>query len=161
MIATAIVALGANLGERHQTLAAACQAIRQADGIRRVVCSSVIETEPVGGPAQPRYLNAVAQVDTTLSPRELLALCLRIESEHGRERTVRWGPRTLDLDLITYRVPGSTDLATQTPELTLPHPRAAERDFVLRPWLELEPDATLAVAGANRRVADLLAQALS
>ena len=89
--------------------------------------------------AAPAYLNAVVRIETTLEPAELLAAVAAIEAAHGRVREVRWGNRTLDIDIVTYG-----DLRKQDPELTLPHPRAAERSFVLVPWLEIEPDASYA-----------------
>jgi 2-amino-4-hydroxy-6-hydroxymethyldihydropteridine diphosphokinase len=107
----------------------------------------VYETEPVGGPAQDPYLNAVALV-APVPPARLLAAARGAEQEAGRVRDVRWGPRTLDVDVI--HVPG---VVSDDPELTLPHPRAHERAFVLAPWLDLDPGATLPGYG---RAADLL-----
>jgi dihydroneopterin aldolase/2-amino-4-hydroxy-6-hydroxymethyldihydropteridine diphosphokinase len=104
----------------------------------------------VGGPEQPDYLNAVLLARTRLSPRDLLAACRRIEAEHGRRREVRWGPRTLDIDVITY-----ADLEVSEPDLQLPHPRAAERAFVLAPWNQADPDAVVP-GTAGGPVADLL-----
>jgi 2-amino-4-hydroxy-6-hydroxymethyldihydropteridine diphosphokinase len=146
----AAVALGANLGERAGTLVSAVAAIRATAGVEVVATSGVYETEPVGGPeGQPGYLNAVAVVETTLAAHELLAALATVEDSHGRVRTERWGPRTLDLDVLAYGSEVSTD-----PALTLPHPRAAERAFVLVPWAEVDPDFVVPGLG---RVRDLLA----
>lgn len=150
----AVVALGANLGDRLATLQAALDDLAGFEGVRLRTVSPVVETPPVGGPEQPDYLNAVLLVETTLSPLELLAACQQVESEHGRTRTVRWGPRTLDLDIISYDT-----LVAVTPELLLPHPRAGERAFVLDPWLAVDPDAALPGADGVVPVADLLASA--
>ena len=148
----AVVALGANLGDRRATLLAATRELADADGVELTAISSVIETaalRPSGvDPNAPAYLNAVALLRTTLSPSDLLDLLHRIENAHGRVRAERWGDRTLDLDLIDFAGRRST-----SPLLTLPHPRAAERDFVLRPWLEVDPDAVLPGHGP---VADLV-----
>ena len=151
----AVVALGANLGDRFATLQSALDDLAGFEGIRLQAVSPVVETAPVGGPAQPDYLNAVLLVDTTLSPLGLLAACQQVESEHGRTRPVRWGPRTLDLDLIRY-----DDLVAASPDLQVPHPRAAERAFVLDPWLAVDPEATLpGPDGEHRSVAELLPSA--
>ncbi|MBX6371832.1 MAG: 2-amino-4-hydroxy-6-hydroxymethyldihydropteridine diphosphokinase [Acidothermus sp.] len=142
----AVLALGANLGDPAATLQHALDALALA--VRVVAVSPVYETDPVGGPPQPAYLNAVAIVETTLSPRRLLTLVQVIEQAAGRIRTVRWGPRTLDIDVICYG-----DLVSRDPELTLPHPRAAERGFVLVPWHDVDPDAVLPGHGT---IAELL-----
>jgi 2-amino-4-hydroxy-6-hydroxymethyldihydropteridine diphosphokinase len=149
----AVVAYGANLGDRRATVLAAMRELADADGVEVTAISDAIESialKPAGeDPEAPRYLNGVALLRTTLSPDELLALLHRIEHDHGRVRAERWGDRTLDLDLIDYDGERRDD-----PELTLPHPRAAERDFVLRPWAQVDPEAVLPGRG---RVADLLA----
>lgn len=151
--ACAVVAFGSNLGDRRATVLAAARELAETDGVEVTAVSDVIETvalRPSGeDPEAPSYLNGVVLARTTLSPDELLALLQRIEAAHGRVRAERWGDRTLDLDLIDYD--GET---RDDPELTLPHPRAAERDFVLRPWLQVDPDAVLPGRG---RVAELLA----
>jgi dihydroneopterin aldolase/2-amino-4-hydroxy-6-hydroxymethyldihydropteridine diphosphokinase len=118
----------------------------------RAEISPVVETDPVGGPEQPEYLNAVVAVRSTLTPHALLAACLAVEQRHGRERRVRWAARTLDVDVVTYG-----DLVLRTPDLVLPHPRAATRAFVLAPWAELDPSARLAVPGGSVPVLELLA----
>jgi 2-amino-4-hydroxy-6-hydroxymethyldihydropteridine diphosphokinase len=119
-------------------LAGAVEAIAVLPGVALHAESSVYSTAPIGGVEQPDYLNAVVIVDTTLSPRELLDCLHDVENSWHRTREVRWGPRTLDLDLIDYAGVTSDD-----PELTLPHPRAHERAFVLVPWLEADPEAEL------------------
>ena len=143
-------ALGANLGDRAATLTSAVRALAATPGLRVVAVSPVYETEPVGGPQdQPAYLNAVVVADSTRSATELLARAQVVEQEHGRVRAERWGPRTLDVDLLAA---GDQELATD--ELTLPHPRAHLRAFVLVPWADVDP--TFEVPGLGR-VADLLA----
>ncbi|MEV8359517.1 MULTISPECIES: 2-amino-4-hydroxy-6-hydroxymethyldihydropteridine diphosphokinase [unclassified Microbacterium] len=148
----AVVALGANLGDRRETLAAAAAALGHLPLVSAVRMSEPMESVAVTldgpDPDAPGYLNAVAIVTTRLAPTVLLSYLHAIEDQHGRVRRERWGDRTLDLDLIAYG-----DLICDTPTLTLPHPRAAERDFVLAPWLSIDPDASLVGAGS---VADLL-----
>ena len=146
--AVAVLAIGANLGERLGTLRAAVAALGRLPGTSVLALSPVYETDPVGGPDQPAYLNAVLTVRTTLGPRELLRAANGIEAASGRVREVRFGPRTLDIDIISHG-----DQTSDDPVLTLPHPRARERAFVLVPWLDIDPDAAL----PEGRVADLLA----
>lgn len=150
----AVVALGANLGDRLATLQGALDDLGGFEGVRLREVSPVVETAPVGGPEQPDYLNAVVLLETTLSPLELLAACQQVEAEHGRTRAVRWGARTLDLDLIVY-----DRLVADSPQLALPHPRAAQRAFVLDPWLAVDPGATLPGTGGDVPIAELLAVA--
>ena len=145
----AVLGLGGNLGDRAATLAAAVAELGATPGIEVRVVSPTVETEPVGGPEQPDYLNAVVLARVTLSPRQLLRACLAVEAAHGRRRTVRWGPRTLDVDVIDV-----AGIVADDPELTLPHPRAAGRRFVLEPWLAADPAAVL----GGRPVAELLAE---
>lgn len=146
----AVLALGSNLGDRLGMLQGAVDALAKVPGIDVVAVSRVYETAPVGGPpGQHPYLNAVLVVDTTLPASVLLERCLAVEETFGRRRAERWGPRTLDIDVITYDDQVSTDEA-----LTLPHPRASERAFVLVPWLSLDQDATLPGRG---RVGELAA----
>jgi len=134
----AVLAIGANLGDRLATLRQAIAAIAKLPGTTVLRTSPVYETAPVGGPAQPEYLNAVLIAETILAPRELLARLNGIEADAGRVREVRFGPRTLDIDIISYSGETSDD-----PVLTLPHPRAHERAFVLAPWHDIDPAATL------------------
>ena len=146
-----VLALGSNLGDRQDILQGAVDAIAGLPGVRVTAVSPVYETAPVGGPAQPDYLNAVVLADATAPARELLDRLHEIEAGFDRVRLVRWGPRTLDLDIITVAGERSDD-----PELTLPHPRAHERAFVLAPWHDVDPDAALPGHGP---VAELLAKA--
>ncbi|GAA4361506.1 2-amino-4-hydroxy-6-hydroxymethyldihydropteridine diphosphokinase [Angustibacter luteus] len=156
-----VLALGANLGDREGTLRAALAELDETEGVAVQGVSPLVETDPVGGPEQPDYLNLVATARTSLGPFELLDVCHEVERQHGREREVRWGARTLDVDVIAYGRPGSTsEVVSADPALTLPHPRAHERAFVLSPWSQLVPDAQLRLPdGSVRPVADLLAEA--
>jgi 2-amino-4-hydroxy-6-hydroxymethyldihydropteridine diphosphokinase len=139
----AVLALGSNLGGRLGTLQACVQAIGWLPDTDVLAISPVYETVPVGGPAQPDYLNAVIVVQTGLRPRDLLEAAHRIEADFGRIRGERFGPRTLDIDIISYAGQISTD-----PVLTLPHPRAHERAFVLAPWHDIDARAELPGRGA-------------
>ena len=132
----AVLSIGSNLGDRLEHLRYAVRELASAGDVAAV--SPVYSTAPVGGPEQPDYLNAVVLLDTDLHQEELLEVCHYLEDQAGRVRTERWGPRTLDLDIVAYDAVVSDD-----PSLTLPHSRAAERAFVLRPWLDVDPDATL------------------
>jgi 2-amino-4-hydroxy-6-hydroxymethyldihydropteridine diphosphokinase len=149
----AVVALGANLGDRGSTLRRAARSIAALPGVRPVSSSHEVESTAVtlAGPdaTKPRYRNAVVIVDTALEPQELLDALHGIEDDHGRTRAVRWGDRTLDLDLVAY-----DDRTIDTGTLTVPHPRAGERAFVLAPWLDADPAAVLPGVGP---VAGLLA----
>jgi 2-amino-4-hydroxy-6-hydroxymethyldihydropteridine diphosphokinase len=132
-----VIALGANLGDPVAALRGAVGALA-GHGITVTSSSSLYVTEPVGGPEQPQYVNAVVVGTTTRAPLDVLDALQDIEQVWGRTREVRWGPRTLDLDLISW----DTEVL-DSERLTLPHPRAAERGFVLIPWLEAEPTAHL------------------
>jgi 2-amino-4-hydroxy-6-hydroxymethyldihydropteridine diphosphokinase len=134
----AILALGSNLGASRDTLSRAVAELADQPGVRLQAVSPVVRTRPVGGPEQPDYLNLVVSVETDLSPHDLLAHCQAVENAHHREREVRWGPRTLDVDIITYG-----DLVLDDETLTIPHPRAHTRAFVLQPWAWMDPGATL------------------
>jgi len=132
-MATALISLGSNLGDRKATLDAAVEKLRQTAGISQVVVSSYHATKPVGGPqGQEDFLNAAARLDTSLSPRELLTELQRIERELGRVRQEHWGPRTLDLDLLLY-----DNLVINEPDLIVPHRFLAFRHFVLKPAVEV------------------------
>ena len=149
----AVLSVGSNLGDRLGTLQGCVQAIGGLPDTDVLAISPVYETAPVGGPAQPDYLNAVLIVATGLGPPGLLAATQGIEAEFGRVRgpgTERFGPRTLDIDIISYAEEVSDD-----PVLTLPHPRAHERAFVLAPWLDIDPAASLPGYGP---VTELLAR---
>jgi 2-amino-4-hydroxy-6-hydroxymethyldihydropteridine diphosphokinase len=151
-VTRAVIALGANLGDRGSTLRAAASEIVALPGVQPVASSREVESVAVtlDGPdtSKPRYRNAVVVVDTDLAAQELLDALHGIEDDHGRTRAVRWGDRTLDLDVIAY---GDESIDTVT--LTVPHPRAHERAFVLAPWADADPDAVLPGRGA---VAELL-----
>lgn len=137
------LSLGANLGDRLAALQGATGLLAGAGRVTDARVSAVYETEPVGGPEQPGYLNAVLVGVTALTPQQLLALAHEVEQEYRRTRETRWGPRTLDVDILAFG-----DVLSADPELTLPHPRAHERGFVLVPWAEVEPSAQLAGHGA-------------
>lgn len=133
-MASVYIGLGSNLGHREGYLRSAIEALCDLSQGRIEATSSIYETPPVGVTDQPDFLNAVVKVETPLSPREVLSICQRIEEHLGRIRTRRWGPRTIDLDLLLYE-----DRVVHEEDLILPHPRMAERIFVLVPLLEIEP----------------------
>jgi 2-amino-4-hydroxy-6-hydroxymethyldihydropteridine diphosphokinase len=145
---TVVLALGSNLGGRLANLQAAVDALGADPGLDDLAVSPVYQTAPVGGPPQPDYLNAVLVAATSLPPRAVLGRARAAEAALGRVRGPRWGPRTLDVDVIVYGNEISSD-----PELTLPHPRAHERAFVLAPWHDVDPGAVIPGRGP---VADLL-----
>jgi 2-amino-4-hydroxy-6-hydroxymethyldihydropteridine diphosphokinase len=144
----AYVGVGTNLGDRWGHLALAAAELRRAPGVTLLRASHVYDTEPIG-PAQPRYLNAALELETTLGAAELLRALLAVERTALRRRDVRWGARTLDLDLLLYE-----DLVLRTPSLTLPHPGLLSRRFVLAPLAELCPERV--VPGTGATVAELL-----
>lgn len=133
----AYLALGSNVGDRLVTLERAVALLDAVDGLRVVRTSRVYETAPVG-PPQPEYLNAAVEVETVLEPHALLQACLAVEQRLGRERLEHWGPRTLDVDILTFG-----DLQVDEPGLVIPHPRMHRRAFVLVPLRELEADPPL------------------
>jgi 2-amino-4-hydroxy-6-hydroxymethyldihydropteridine diphosphokinase len=150
MSSLALIGLGSNLGDRRAILEGAIADLAATPGVHVRRVSSLRETEPVGGPpGQGSYLNAAAMLGTTLDPIELLDVLLSIETRSGRVRTVRWGERTLDLDLLLF-----DDRIIETAELTVPHPRLAGRRFVLEPLAEIAPDAIEPKSG--RTVSELL-----
>ena len=144
----AYVGLGSNLGNREGTLRRALELLAERIVVAKV--SSFRVTDPVGVLDQPRFVNAAARVETELSPRDLLDVLLRVERELGRERRERWGPRTIDLDLLLYG-----DSVVAQPGLAVPHPRLHERRFVLEPLAELDPALVVPGRGA---VSELLAR---
>jgi 2-amino-4-hydroxy-6-hydroxymethyldihydropteridine diphosphokinase len=157
--ARVVLALGSNLGDRLRNLQGALDALFDTSSLAFLAVSGVYETVPAGGPAQPDYLNAVALAESRLPARVILQRCQAAEAAFGRIRGERWGPRTLDVDLIVYG-----DVVSDDPELILPHPRAHQRAFVLAPWLDVDPDGlipghgrvdalleTVGLAGVHRR----------
>ena len=134
-MAEAALGLGSNLGDREAHLSGAVKALESWNGVRVTSVSSLWETPPWGVEEQPHFLNACVLIETTLSPLEVLEACLAIEREHGRERSLRWGPRTLDMDVLYY-----DDVEMAEPRLILPHPRMLLRSFVLAPLAEIAPD---------------------
>jgi dihydroneopterin aldolase/2-amino-4-hydroxy-6-hydroxymethyldihydropteridine diphosphokinase len=152
-----VIALGANLGAVQATLEAAVRQLADIDGLRITAVSDLFESDPVGGPEQPLYLNAVVLARTRLAAYALLTELHGIEADHGRVRETRWGARTLDLDLIQYGDPESdSDLVSSDSDLMLPHPRAHERAFVLAPWSAVDTQAQLRVGEALVPVSELL-----
>jgi dihydroneopterin aldolase / 2-amino-4-hydroxy-6-hydroxymethyldihydropteridine diphosphokinase len=143
-----VVSLGSNLGDRIANLQLGIDVLAAGD-LAGLAVSGVFETDPVGGPEQDNYLNVVLLAASAMSAPDILALCAAAETAAGRERMLRWGPRTLDADIIVCG-----DEVSSNPELTIPHPRAHERAFVLVPWLDVDPGAVLPGWG---RVADLAA----
>ncbi|MFJ6696299.1 2-amino-4-hydroxy-6-hydroxymethyldihydropteridine diphosphokinase [Streptomyces sp. NPDC091272] len=146
----AVIGLGSNLGNRLETLQGAVDLLEDTPGVRVKGVSPVYETEPWGVEAgsQPSYFNAVILVKTTLPPASLLERGQAIEEGFDRVREERWGPRTIDVDILSY-----ANVVSDDPLLTLPHPRAHERGFVLAPWHDVEPEGQVPGRGA---VADLL-----
>ncbi len=154
---TAFVALGSNLGRRKKNIAAALNALEATRGVSVEAVSPLYETDPEGGPDdQPRFINGVARLRTSLPPDRLLAVCQHIEDLLGRKRLVRWGPRTIDLDLLLYE-----NEILSSPELTLPHPMMHLRTFVMRPLADIAPDTVHPVLETTCReiLADLQARA--
>jgi 2-amino-4-hydroxy-6-hydroxymethyldihydropteridine diphosphokinase len=147
----AYIGIGSNLGDSLATLRAAAHRLAELGSI--AASSAVYETDPVGHEQQPAFLNAVVALETTLEPEALLDALLAIEADFKRERSIRWGPRTLDLDLLWYR--GRT---IASPRLTVPHPRAHEREFVLRPLADIDPTLPLDGEPVDRLLAALPAQ---
>jgi len=143
----AVVALGSNLGDRFDYLQKAVNEIKSLVDIEISEISSVYETLPVGGPEQGNYLNAVISLNTKFEADELLLKLLLIELNLGRQREIAWGPRTIDLDLIWFE-----DQTINLENLVLPHPRAHERCFVIKPWLEIDPKAKI----GNTEIQDFL-----
>ncbi len=145
-MATVYLGLGSNLGDRHKNIASAIDHLNQ-NGIVVKKLSTIIETDPVGGPAtQGKFLNAVAKTETDLSPQNLRSTLKTIEQTLGRIKTVKNGPRTIDLDILLYDTQ-----VINTPELTIPHPRMLERNFVLSPLKEIAPDLVEELFHASRQ----------
>ena len=136
----AVISIGSNIDDPKANLDLAIALLKEATEV--IAVSSYIETEPVGVIEQPNFLNAIVILESELPAADLLALLQGIEKAMGRKRELRWGPRNIDLDLIQYGA-----ILSKAEELTLPHPRAHERKFVLAPWLSIEPDAELLTHG--------------
>ena len=132
---TAYIGLGSNLGDRERTLRNALEKLDERADVEVVQVSEFRETEPVGGPPQGNFVNGAAELRTTLEPGELVEVLHEVEAEFGRTREVRWGPRTLDMDLLLYE-----DRHIDTPDLKVPHPRLHKRRFVLEPLWDLCPN---------------------
>ncbi|OZB13224.1 MAG: 2-amino-4-hydroxy-6-hydroxymethyldihydropteridine diphosphokinase [Hyphomonas sp. 34-62-18] len=143
-MAEVALGLGSNLGDRKAHLVGAVRALENWDGVRVAAVSSLWETPPWGIEDQPHFLNICVLIETSLAPLEVLEACLAIERDHGRERSLRWGPRTLDIDVLCY-----DDVEMAEERLILPHPRMLLRSFVLAPLAEIAPDKV--VGGASIR----------
>lgn len=141
-----VIALGSNLGDRESTIESAIDLLKEFVVVDKV--STLIETDPVGGPEQGSYINGVLLGRTSLAPEELMKKLLEVEAGLGRVRSVPNAPRTIDLDLIDYEA-----VVIDSPTLTLPHPRAFERHFVIKPWLEIDPEALLVGHGRLQEIA--------
>lgn len=144
----AVIALGSNLENRKLNLDIAVTKLEEV--LRNLIVSKYIETKAVGGPVQPDFLNSVAIGESELEPEDLLNRLLAIEDEIGRVREVKWGPRIIDLDLIVFG-----DHVIDTQNLKLPHPLASSRDFVLTPWLSIDPDGVIPGLGKIKFLASL------
>lgn len=147
----AVISLGSNLGNRLETLQGAVDALEDTPGVRVKAVSPVYETEPWGvdPDSQPSYFNAVVVLKTTLPPASLLERAHAVEEAFHRVRDERWGARTIDVDIVAY-----ADMVSDDPHLTLPHPRAHERAFVLAPWNDVDPEAQLPGRGTVAQLLD-------
>lgn len=143
----AVISLGSNIGDKFSYLQSAVNEINSLGDSEILICSSVYKTKPVGFEDQEDFLNAALILETDLSAEELLQKLLLIELNLGRERTIKWGPRTIDLDLIDYE-----KIIMNTESLTLPHPRAFERCFVLKPWNEIDDNAEIIGQGNVKQI---------
>jgi len=150
-LSRAYIGLGSNEGERLENLKSGAAALAAADDVVVVGKSGVYDSEPVGMTDQPDFLNAVVAVETTLHPYQMLSLVHKIELDHGRQRITRWGPRTLDLDILLFG-----NLEQDDPKLLIPHPRLKERRFVLEPLLEVDPDIRLPDGTPVKKLLDSL-----
>lgn len=147
-MASAFLGLGSNLGDRRRWIAEAVARLEAHPQIALKGCSSLYENPPVGYQDQPDFLNAVIEVETSLSPAALLEVALQVERDLGRQRNLRWGPRNIDIDLLLYE-----DVQVAEPDLIVPHPRLRERAFVLVPLVEIAPELRLPEGPAARQAA--------
>ena len=145
---SAFIGLGGNIGKPQETMASALRTLHQADGVAVLHVSSIYRTPPWGRTDQPDFLNAAAEIATSLSPRDLLDLCLNVERQLKRIRAERWGPRSIDIDILKYG-----DKTVSEEGLEIPHPRMLDRAFVLLPLSEIAPDLDLAGESAANRAA--------
>jgi len=143
----AVISLGSNIGDKFSYLQSAVNEINELSDSEILICSSVYKTKPVGFEDQEDFLNAVLILETAFNAEELLMKLLIIELNLGRERSIKWGPRTIDLDLIDYE-----KLVLNSDKLTLPHPRAYERCFVLKPWNEIDDSAEITGRGKVNQI---------
>lgn len=148
-MAVAYLGLGSNLGNRRIIMDRAVKKLNSHKQVQVLAVAGYIETDPVGYLNQGRFLNSAVAVETSLAPHELLNAVQDVERHFGRERLIRWGPRTLDIDILLY-----DDIVLNTAELTIPHPRLVEREFVLVPLAEIAPDVV--VPTTDRTVKELL-----
>ncbi|AOH52828.1 2-amino-4-hydroxy-6-hydroxymethyldihydropteridine diphosphokinase [Peribacillus muralis] len=151
MLNIAYLSIGSNLGNRLDTFERAFQLFTENPHIRLTGCSSFYETDPIGYADQDCFLNAVLKVETDLQPEELLRVCMQIEQKLGRKRELRWGPRTLDLDILLYN-----HETIETEILSVPHPRMHERAFVIVPLMEVDP--SIRIPHMHAPLSDLLEQ---
>lgn len=147
----AVISLGSNIGDKFSYLQTAVNEITDLSGSEIIICSSVYKTKPVGFEQQEDFLNAVLILETEFSAEELLLKLLLIELNLGRQRSIKWGPRTIDLDLIDFE-----KSIVNTEKLTLPHPRAFERCFVLKPWNEIDENAEIIGKGKVNEIMEKL-----
>ncbi|EEG79064.1 2-amino-4-hydroxy-6-hydroxymethyldihydropteridine diphosphokinase [Dethiobacter alkaliphilus] len=145
-MAKAFLGLGSNLGERQKQLDFAVERLQAHPQITDLKVAKYLETEPVGYLDQDKFLNTVVELSTTLAPHELLAVAQEIEQAAKRVRVIRWGPRTLDVDILLYDA-----LCLDEPDLTIPHPRMREREFVLAPLAQIAPDVAIPPDGRTAR----------
>jgi len=134
-MAKVYLSVGSNLGDRRRNIEAAIELLRDTGDIEVAKISTLYETDPVGGPPQDKFLNGALEVKTNLAPYDLLKSLNKIEEKLGRVRTIKHGPRTLDLDILTY-----DDITINEPDLVIPHPQMTLRDFVLKPLTEIAPE---------------------
>jgi 2-amino-4-hydroxy-6-hydroxymethyldihydropteridine diphosphokinase len=144
-MAQVYLGVGSNLGDRQKNISVAVEMLSRDPAVKVIIQSALYETEPVGGPAQGKFLNGAVHIDTAISPEGLLKVIQKIESDLGRTRAVKNGPRTIDIDILLY-----DGLTLDTEELTIPHPRMMEREFVLKPLRDIAPYLEIFRDGENK-----------